>query len=243
MNRKVKRYDPINSDGTCGMCVEDADYGAYVEFADYAALEAERDQLRAEVERLKAQLAEEIQRRFDGNKISSNEHREEVQRLQAQLAQQQGVPEGWRDAYGRLVEFIKNADVSSGVCCCGGRADHQYDDHSPVDMWDHCVLEIVKEYEAMLAAAPAPAQAEPASPWVAVAERQPLKWQTVLVAYESDADGEPCLDVGSAALGADGKFYGMGHFYVLGTATLEPRICVKPVTHWMPLPPAPEVKA
>ena len=37
----VKRYDPINSDGTCGMCIEDADYGAYVEYADYAALEAE----------------------------------------------------------------------------------------------------------------------------------------------------------------------------------------------------------
>ena len=38
--REVKRYDPINNDGTCGMCVEDADYGAYVEYADYAALEA-----------------------------------------------------------------------------------------------------------------------------------------------------------------------------------------------------------
>lgn len=43
MNRKVKRYDPINSDGTCGMCIEDADYGAYVEYADYAALEDECD--------------------------------------------------------------------------------------------------------------------------------------------------------------------------------------------------------
>lgn len=39
--REVKRYDPINNDGTCGMCVEDADYGAYVEYADYAALEAQ----------------------------------------------------------------------------------------------------------------------------------------------------------------------------------------------------------
>lgn len=57
----------------------------------------ERDQLRAEVERLKDALAEEIQRRFDGNEISSNEHREEVQRLQAQLAQQQGGEYG--DAY------------------------------------------------------------------------------------------------------------------------------------------------
>jgi ribosomal protein S14 len=51
MNSKVKRYDPINSDGTCGMCVEDADYGAYVEFADYAALEAECERLREALDR------------------------------------------------------------------------------------------------------------------------------------------------------------------------------------------------
>jgi hypothetical protein len=50
MNCKVKRYDPINSDGTCGMCVEDADYGAYVEFADYAALAAELSALKAQQE-------------------------------------------------------------------------------------------------------------------------------------------------------------------------------------------------
>lgn len=43
---EVKRYDPINSDGTCGTCVEDPGYGAYVEFADYAALEAEVQRLR-----------------------------------------------------------------------------------------------------------------------------------------------------------------------------------------------------
>lgn len=46
MNRKVKRYDPISSDGTCGMCIEDADYGAYVEYEDYSALEAECERLR-----------------------------------------------------------------------------------------------------------------------------------------------------------------------------------------------------
>lgn len=42
---EVKRYDPINSDGTCGICVEDADYGAYVEYSDYAALDAECEKL------------------------------------------------------------------------------------------------------------------------------------------------------------------------------------------------------
>ena len=47
--REVKRYDPINNDGTCGMCVEDADYGAYVEYADYAALEAECERLRVKL--------------------------------------------------------------------------------------------------------------------------------------------------------------------------------------------------
>lgn len=51
MSNEVKRYDPINSDGTCGMCIEDADYGAYVEYADYATLEAENAKLCAELER------------------------------------------------------------------------------------------------------------------------------------------------------------------------------------------------
>lgn len=49
MSSEVKRYDPINSDGTCGMCVEDADYGTYVEYADYAALEAECERLRVKL--------------------------------------------------------------------------------------------------------------------------------------------------------------------------------------------------
>lgn len=55
---EVKRYDPINSDGTCGMCIEDADYGAYVEYADYAALEAELAKLRAGQESLLLNLAD-----------------------------------------------------------------------------------------------------------------------------------------------------------------------------------------
>lgn len=54
MSSEVKRYDPINSDGTCGMCIEDADYGAYVEYADYSALKAERERLRAQVSALQS---------------------------------------------------------------------------------------------------------------------------------------------------------------------------------------------
>ena len=57
MSNEVKRYDPINSDGTCGMCIEDADYGAYVEYADYATLEAENAKLRA----VKVQLLEALE--------------------------------------------------------------------------------------------------------------------------------------------------------------------------------------
>ena len=53
---EVKRYDPVNSDGTCGMCVEDADYGAYVEYADYDQLRTANQRLEGEVARLREAL-------------------------------------------------------------------------------------------------------------------------------------------------------------------------------------------
>lgn len=56
MNREVKRYDPVNSDGRSARCIEDADYGAYVEYEDYVALEAENARLRAELERAVPQV-------------------------------------------------------------------------------------------------------------------------------------------------------------------------------------------
>ena len=59
MSSEVKRYDPINSDGTCGTCVEDPDYGAYVEFADYAALHAEAEALRAQRDKM-AQILRDL---------------------------------------------------------------------------------------------------------------------------------------------------------------------------------------
>jgi hypothetical protein len=45
-----------------------------------------------------------------------------------------------------LLEFIKRAPVSSGVCCCGDSMEkHSSVDHTPVDMWDHAVLSFVEE--------------------------------------------------------------------------------------------------
>lgn len=37
---EIKRYEPINIDGTCGICAEDAN-GAYVDYRDFAALNDE----------------------------------------------------------------------------------------------------------------------------------------------------------------------------------------------------------
>ena len=43
----------------------------------------------------------------------------------------------------QLTNFIKYAQVSSGVCCCGdsmeGHPSPMTCGHSPVDMWDHAV--------------------------------------------------------------------------------------------------------
>lgn len=96
----------------------------------------------------------------------------------------------------------------------------------------------IQAARAALAEPAAPVAQEPVT-WVSVNESLPRTWMNVAVAYESDDDGEPCLDVGSAALGKDGKWYGMGLFYALRESTLEPRVCTRQVTHWMPLPAAP----
>jgi len=80
MSTEVKRYDPINSDGTCGMCVEDADYGTYVEYTDYAAIEAE-------YERLKNSLLEITARRFAESWKKRTSDAELEQYLSAGIAQ------------------------------------------------------------------------------------------------------------------------------------------------------------
>ena len=45
-----------------------------------------------------------------------------------------------RKKIAEFIEFVRNAPVSSGVCCCGESMDRHSDPmscgHSPVDQWD-----------------------------------------------------------------------------------------------------------
>ena len=76
--------------------------------------------------------------------------------------------------------------------------------------------------------------------WIKCGEQMPGYPREVLVAFKSDADGEPCLDTGVAILFPDGKWRGGGVFYVMnGERKLQYRECVRDVTHWQPLPEPP----
>lgn len=141
---------------------------------------AERDQLRAEVERLTQEKANWV-------KWSKQ--------LDAQLAQQQ-VPDGLRD----LLERVQL------------RIEH-----------DGCPDSLAQEIRDWLAAAPAPVQAEPSSPWVAVSERLPENGVPVIV-YCSGAE---CSGVAWIRQGA----WLMPEPQAMGYET---------ITHWMPLPKSPE---
>lgn len=46
-----------------------------------------------------------------------------------------------------LLEFCKNAPVSSGVCCCGDDMDAHSSEHSPVDQWDYSISLYEKEFK------------------------------------------------------------------------------------------------
>ncbi|WP_409414889.1 DUF551 domain-containing protein [Escherichia coli] len=77
--------------------------------------------------------------------------------------------------------------------------------------------------------------------WISCSERMPGYPIEVLVAFKSDADGEPCLDTGVAILFPDGKWRGGGVFYVMnGDRKYQYRECVREVTHWMPIPEPPQ---
>lgn len=51
----------------------------------------------------------------------------------------------------RLLEFIEQAPVSSGVCCCGDSIDKHPSPmtcgHTPIDQWDNAVSSLVREFE------------------------------------------------------------------------------------------------
>ena len=81
----------------------------------------------------------------------------EIQRLQFALADSEALELGTAERCDqlraelaaeqanntRLRDFIASAQVSSGVCCCGeamdGHSSPMSCGHSPVDMWDHAV--------------------------------------------------------------------------------------------------------
>lgn len=50
-----------------------------------------------------------------------------------------------------LLDFIKYAEVDSGVCCCGDSMENHPSGmncgHSPVDMWDNAVAGLIAKYE------------------------------------------------------------------------------------------------
>jgi len=58
----------------------------------------------------------------------------------------------------RLLEFIEQAPVSSGVCCCGDSIDKHPSPmtcgHTPIDQWDNAVSSLVREFEQDCALAP-----------------------------------------------------------------------------------------
>lgn len=77
--------------------------------------------------------------------------------------------------------------------------------------------------------------------WISVDEKVPGYPGTVLVAYQSDSDGEPCLDVGEAIRYPNGEWHGLGVFYALGAEPkFQARAANRVVTHWkhLPAPPA-----
>ncbi len=87
--------------------------------------------------------------------------------------------------------------------------------------WQDKVIEL----QAQLAAAPAPVQAEPASPWVRVVDQQPKKGEDVLVWCHDTNEQFVAFSLG------DGRFqFGIGQ---------DGTILVCRPNYWQPLPKAP----
>jgi hypothetical protein len=199
-----------------------------------AGKDSDIDQLRAEVERCKAGWVRCNDRALKAQaKLNS---------LRAQLAQQQ-VPDDLRG----ICMLVAEAGIKHGR----GR--------DRAVSADEC-REVV---DSVLAAAPAPAQVEPASPWVAVSERLPSSRVPVLARYTNDyghgrtirawwlakfqQESENIDNFDADYDEESDTYYDPKGWYELidnwgdysSVAVTEGTI-----THWMPmpLPPAPEVK-
>ena len=68
-----------------------------------------------------------------------------------QIADLQKQVDSLNKKYDALLEFIKHAQVSSGVCCCGdsleGHPSGMDCGHEPVDVWDYAVSKFVEGVE------------------------------------------------------------------------------------------------
>ncbi len=171
-------------------------------YADQMELVQERDQLRAEVERLTTDLEAANSMLIETSKAGIE--------LRAQLAQQQGVPDALREA----VEYLDDNRFNS---IGAGSILH-------MAMTD------------ALAAAPAPVQAEPASPWVAVTERLPQIKQVLSEKCTLEGREIPTLYRSGMVLTFDGSRVSAGII-----EWFHSKSPLNNVTHWMPLPAAPEV--
>lgn len=49
--------------------------------------------------------------------------------------------------YREFLDFVENAQVGSGVCCCGAEMVRHsyYDGHNPCDMWDYNIARWAEE--------------------------------------------------------------------------------------------------
>ncbi|HBE4641722.1 TPA: DUF551 domain-containing protein [Escherichia coli] len=115
-----------------------------------------------------------------------------------------------------------------------------YSDKAEVERWVrlHKACNFRADITPLYTAKPVPVTTDG---WISCSERMPGYPIEVLVAFKSDADGEPCLDTGVAILFPDGKWRGGGVFYVMnGDRKYQYRECVREVTHWMPLPEPPQ---
>lgn len=98
---------------------------------------ARHEEISAELKLAKANLTKWISRAAEAQVA-----RAEIERLRAEL-------DVLMTKYNAIVDLVCTAPVSSGVCCCGDSMDNHPNPmncgHSPLDMWDNAVANLLKE--------------------------------------------------------------------------------------------------